>query len=174
MTVVGGFRHGGIQGRTGMGEAVSEVKAVIRAEAAELVKSDNWRGPDWWQLSEAEEYVFDIEADRFPLMIMTLHAYEAFTETSEGAPMDMKHEAMWKALRAARPDIIAKGLCFEGFWAFVTDYGEIRQREAWQIFIKNEFWQLRLGVTVFSDDEADPEPGNKRQSPGDMDDDIPF
>ena len=45
---------------------------------------------------------FNIEEDRFPLMIMTLHAYEAFTEMSEGAPMDMKHEAMWKALRERR------------------------------------------------------------------------
>lgn len=107
-------------------------------------------------------------------MIMTLHAYEAFTEMSEGAPMDMKHEAMWKALRAARPDIIAKGWCFEGFWAFVTDYGEIRYREAWQVYTKNEFWQLRLGVTVFSDEKDSSEPGNERQPPGDMDDDIPF
>ena len=60
------------------------------------------------------------------------------------------------------------------FLAFVTDYGEIRQREAWQIYTKNEFWQLRLGVTVFSDEGADPEPGSERQPPGDMDDDIPF
>ena len=46
-----------------MGEAVSEVKAVIRAEAE---KERKWEGGNNWnQLSEAEEEVFEIEAIGF-------------------------------------------------------------------------------------------------------------
>jgi hypothetical protein len=137
-----------------MGETVAEqMKAVIRKEAAEPAE---WRGPDWWQLSEAEEYVFAIEADRFPLMIMTLHAYEAFAGMSQGAPMDMDNEALFEALKAARPDIVAQGWSLAGFFNFVTSFSEISPQEAWKVYSKNEAWQVREAGLVFSEDKAAP------------------
>jgi hypothetical protein len=150
MTVVGGFRHGGVQGGRGMGEAVSEVKAVIRAAALSMEKEGKWEGGNNWnQLSEAEAEVFEIEADRFPLMIMTLHAYDIFAGAASGSWMEMENEAVFTALKAARPDLFGKGCGVEAFVNFADALGQIDRKEAWQIWQKQQAWDLRLGVLEF-------------------------
>jgi hypothetical protein len=130
-----------------MGDAVAEVKAVIRAEAE---KERKWEGGNNWnQLSEAEEEVFEIEADRFPLMIMTLHAYDIFAGAASGSWMEMENEAIFTALKAARPDLFGKGYGVEAFVNFASALGQIDRKEAWQIWQKQQAWDLRLGVLEF-------------------------
>jgi hypothetical protein len=133
-----------------MSDVAAELKAVIRDQAATF---KNWRGRDWWELSEEEEYVFDIKADRFPLMITTLEAYEVLIGMVDGSSMDA-HEAVFDAAKAARPDIVAMGWGLESFVAFVTAFTEISYREAWQIFHKNEAWKLRQDILFFPDKET--------------------
>jgi hypothetical protein len=130
-----------------MGDAIAEVKAVIRAEAE---KERKWEGGNNWnQLSEAEEEVFEIEADRFPLMIMTLHAYDIFAGAASGSWMEMENEAIFTALKAARPDLFGKGYGVEAFVNFASALGQIDRKEAWQIWQKQQAWDLRLGVLEF-------------------------
>jgi hypothetical protein len=130
-----------------MGDAVAEVKAVIRAEAE---KERKWEGGNNWnQLSEAEEEVFEIEVDRFPLMIMTLHAYDIFAGAASGSWMEMENEAVFTALKAARPDLVGKGYGVEAFVNFASALGQIDRKEAWQIWQKQQAWDLRLGVLEF-------------------------
>ena len=133
-----------------MGEAAADLEAVICAAALSMEKEGNWEGGNNWnQLSEAEAEVFDIEADRFPLMIMTLHAYDIFAGVSEGSRMDMENEAVFTALKAARPDLFGKGYGVEAFVNFASALGQIDRKEAWEIWQKQEAWNLRAGVLEF-------------------------
>ena len=43
-------------------------------------------------------------------MIMTLHAYDIFAGAAAGSRMEMENEAVFTALKAARPDLFGKGM----------------------------------------------------------------
>lgn len=51
---------------------------IAAHEAKEDRQPGSLVGWDWFQLSNAEEAVFQIDRDRFPRMVMTWYCYEAF------------------------------------------------------------------------------------------------
>ena len=50
--------------------------AATELSAAE--DSERHHGGDWWQLSDEEQSVFDIDRERFPRMMTVWSCYEAF------------------------------------------------------------------------------------------------
>ena len=54
-----------------------QLDAAIAAAEADA-DPDAYRGSDWWQLSDAEEAVFEIDRDRWPRMMTVFHCYEGF------------------------------------------------------------------------------------------------
>jgi hypothetical protein len=130
---------------------LSAVKEVIRAAAEEKRK---WTGEGdhyFWRLSKAEKQVFEIDPKRFPLMVMTYHAFEVFNGLVQGSDMDMKHEAAFLALKIARPDLLGKEYGIVAFRNFARALGQIGQSEAWQIWHRQDAWDYRGGVLIFDD-----------------------
>jgi len=52
-----------------------ETAATERSAAED---SERYHGDDWWQLTDEEESVFDIDRERFPRMMTVWSCYEAF------------------------------------------------------------------------------------------------
>jgi hypothetical protein len=110
---------------------------------------------EWWELKPEEEFVFDIDRQRYPRMAALWHAYEVLKTIGEDDrfPDDVCH--------AVRDHL--------GFAPLTDDiridpreltnlaiYLGLNMREAHQMMAKIEAWQLRVGILAFQDEEDGP------------------
>src|SRR5438874_13809655 len=115
----------------------------------------DYRGEDWWQMTPEEESVFEIDFSRFPRSITAFMAFESFHDIV--APEDHKLDpALVAAERKRRPDLMKREFCLDGFQHFAKDYAGMTFREAHAVYAKNAFWQIRQGITRYTDEEPPP------------------
>lgn len=126
-----------------------------RIADAESTDLEEYRGNDWWQLTPEEELVFEIDFGRFPRSITAFMAFESFHGIV--APEDHKLDpALVAAERKRRPDLRKREFCLDGFQHFAKDYAGITFREAHAVYAKNTFWQIRQGITKYTDEAQPP------------------
>jgi hypothetical protein len=141
-------------------------------------------GPEWFQITEAELEVFEIDLDRFDRMVMAFHAYEAVKDIVQGSIWD---ETLLVAARADHPEWCKPEHSFPDFAAFAAVFAGITIREAHAIYYRQAFHDVRIGVTTYADEEP---PAADRPNPvesddpkirwdptgglSDLDDEIPF
>ena len=133
-------------------------KQQVTAQIADAESGDpeEYRGQDWWQLMPEEELVLDIDFRRFPRLITAFMAFESFHDIV--APEDHKLDpALVAAERKRRPDLMKREFCLDGFQHFAKDYAGMTFREAHAVYAKNAFWQIRQGITRYTDEEPPPE-----------------
>ncbi len=129
-------------------------KDEVAAKIAEAEKNAaDYRGYDWWQLTDEEQWVFDIDFERFPRMITALFLFEGFHGMADTD--DARTESM-DAERTARPDLIEKGYSTDGFQHFAKEYADMSYREGHAVFAKNQWWSVRQGIRKYTD-EAQPD-----------------
>ncbi len=126
----------------------------VGAQIADAEKdAAEYRGADWWQLTDEEEAVFEIDFERFPRMITALFCFQGFHDIVDPEDAKLSAEAT-EAERKARPDLVEMGYSLNGFQHFARDYAGMTFREGHAVFDKNAFWQVRAGVTRYSDEQA--------------------
>lgn len=121
--------------------------------AAEIAKAEaldpaQFRGGDWYHLTDEEEFVFDIDRDRFPCMVTVWACYDAFK---------VAHDPTWdedliSSAREQYPQWYEPGYSIGEFSAFAKEFAGLTFREATAIYAKIEFWNIRVGITQFRDE----------------------
>ena len=98
---------------------------------------------DWYQLTQAEEEVFDIESWRWPRMLTAWAFYEDLIDIADQPHFD---EVLVKAERKNWPKLRLR-VTEEGVFAdFAVAKAGLTRKEAHTIFHKVEFWQVRSGL----------------------------
>ena len=130
-----------------------DFKAQVEAQIAESEgrPADEFRGDDWWQLQDEEQYVFQIDPLRFPRMVTAFWMFEVFLGQVAPEEYGLAPEPV-EAERKKRPDLIEKGHSTDGFQHFARDYAGLTFREAAAMYTKNRFWQVRAGITYYADE----------------------
>jgi hypothetical protein len=131
---------------------------IVKSEAEAAANPDKFTGSDWWQLSEAEESVFEIDPDRWPRMMITYHCYEGFKLIVHSPVWD---EALIHQARQERPKWCDTPPSDHELARFAEEYGELTNREAYALYAKQEFWTVRLGVMVYADERRQADIDNK-------------
>jgi hypothetical protein len=111
-----------------------------------------WRGYDWWQLNAFEETIFQIDKDRFPLMLTALDCYQSFMQRVQGNIWTQQHQAELDAALVTHKDIFDQEYGEQGFRRFGKEFAGLTFRECWKIWQKNEAWEQRAGVFHFKDE----------------------
>jgi hypothetical protein len=128
---------------------------IAESEAKEKAKPGFHDGSDWWQLTEAEQEVFEIDRERFPRMIMTWHCYDGFKRMADSPVWD---DTLIGQARQQHPEWCTEAkrqlaeISVQEFQAFAKEFGGLTFREAEAIYRKHEFWQIRLGVVTYGDE----------------------
>ena len=125
-------------------------EAAAKIADAEKDAAD-YRGFDWWQLSDEEESIFNIDFKRFPRMSTALFLFECFHRMADTPEADT--DAI-EAERQSRPDLLEKGYSTDGFQHFAKDYADMNYREADAVFAKHKWWNVRQGITRYTDEAA--------------------
>jgi hypothetical protein len=133
--------------RTLTDQLESEI-ADMELDASEDYEKYYDGGGDWWQLSDAEQFVFAIMRDRFPRMIMTWHCYEVFKLVASAETFD---DELIKQARQLHPEWCCADLSAKEFSDFAKEYGGLTFREAYAVYAKNDAWCVRHGVTQYKD-----------------------
>lgn len=122
-----------------------------------------FRGNDWWQLTQAEEAVFELELAAMPLLIEVWSLFEAIADVAQN---DFWGTPLCDAAVRALPFITPRHLEQEAWGRFAGLFG-IPSRPAFAWFWKHQFWIARARlITRFDDDIAPPWQGG--------DDALPF
>jgi len=129
------------------------MKDQIEAQVTEAEKGQNYTGPDWWQLSEEERRVFDIDPKRWPRMMVAVTAYDVFLGLTDAETLGFDEETV-KRLRLERSDLVETGPSSQSFAKFATEYGGLTSREAAAAYWKNRFWLARTGHLTYPDEET--------------------
>src|SRR5258708_637694 len=79
--------------------AVETIGALLKKElerAADDYASNpvRYNGPDWWQLSDEEAFVFDINPDRWPVLMTLYHFYQSLVGVTDG--FSIEEENHWE------------------------------------------------------------------------------
>ena len=133
---------------------------IAKAEADAAANPDKFTGSDWWQLSDAEEAVFEIDRDRWPRLMMSYHCYEGFKLISDSPAWD---EALVQQARQERPGWCDTPPSSREFAAFAREFGELTHRESHATYAKQVFWTVRLGVMVYADERQAVEARRQRE-----------
>lgn len=136
------------------GKTFGDLKAQLEANVAILqarfdLRPDGSTGGNWFELSEAEEEIFQIDRDRFPRMVTTYECYEALKGLSGDPQWD---EKLIDLARRRYPAWSGAGTDEFEFYAFAKALGGLTNREANAIWCKQHFWTVRLGVVTFRDE----------------------
>ena len=123
--------------------------ALAAAEAKADADPDAYRGSDWWQLSDAEEAVFEIDPDRWPRMMTVFHCYEGFKLMGDSPEWD---DVLIEQARQQRPGWCGPAPSNGEFAHFAQAFGGLTNREAHAVYTKQEFWTVRLGAAVYADE----------------------
>ena len=129
---------------------------IARAERPDIPR--HYRGGDWYQLTDEEEAVFAIDRARFPRMITVWECYQAFKRIVNDAGFDSalieqarQQHPEWCDPGLPRPDVSANE-----FVNFAKAYDALTVREAYAIYAKYEFWEVRHGVVHYRDEPKQP------------------
>ena len=125
--------------------------AIADAEARAEADRDSYRGFDWWQLSDAEEVVFEIDRDRWPRMMTVFHCYEGFKQMADSPAWD---DALIEQARQQRFEWCGPAPSDGEFAHFAQAFGGLTNREAHAVYTKQEFWTVRAGVMVYADEQS--------------------
>jgi hypothetical protein len=134
------------------------LKDQLAAEIADAEALDpaRYRGGDWYHLTDEEEFVFDIDRDRFPRMVTTWSCYEAFKLIADHETWS---EDLITEARAQHPEWCEPGISTGEFQAFAKEFAGLTFRESDAFYSKNKYWCVRVGIMQFSDDpQHDDEP----------------
>jgi hypothetical protein len=123
-------------------------EAALKIVDAEKTAA-RYRGYDWWQLSDEEESIFNIDFERFPRIITALFLFECFHRIADTDDADT--DAI-EAERQLRSDLMEKGYSTDGFQHFAKDYADMNYREADAVFSKHKWWNVRQGITRYTDE----------------------
>jgi len=52
-----------------------------------------------------------------------------------------------------RPDLVRKGSDVSGFQHFCQEFTDLSFREAHTMYVKNQFWNIRTGITTYTDEK---------------------
>jgi len=121
-------------------------EAALKIADAEKNAAD-YRGYDWWQLSDEEESIFSIDFGRFPRMITALFLFECFHSMAQ---TDDAYTDAIKVERQSRLDLIGKGYSTDGFQHFAKDYADMSYRESDAVFAKHKWWNVRQGIIRYT------------------------
>jgi hypothetical protein len=135
-----------------------DFKDQVAAQIADAERKDirEYRGGDWWQLGPEEELVFAVDFRRFPRSITALALFESFHDIVAPEDNQLDPDAV-AAERKRRPDLMKRDFTLDGFQHFARDYAGMTFREAHAVYTKNKFWQIRQGITTYSDEAPAPE-----------------
>ena len=122
-------------------------KAVKAWEAS--VDQRSQEGHDWFQLMQSEEEVFDIETARWARMMAAWECYEGLIDIVEPQKFD---KATIAAERKKWPKLKLHVSDVSTFTDFAVARAGLTTQEAWAVFYKVLFWQIRNGL-VFRDKE---------------------
>jgi hypothetical protein len=128
------------------GRFEAHVRRQMKAWASE--DPARYLGTDWWQLSPAEEEVFQIDRERFPVMACALYAYETFkdiVQADDFGPEDVLHDARQGFPQWARLHVADE----KEFIAFAAHFCGLTAREAQAIFKKHAFWHVGASDNAF-------------------------
>jgi len=113
--------------------------------------AEAYRGHEWSDLTPEEEQVFAINRARFPAMVTVWSAYEHFMGLVDEANFSCDHREIERE-RNRRADIVRMGVSVNGFQQFAKEYAGMTFREAHAMYCKHEFWQVRNGISRYSDE----------------------
>lgn len=137
--------------------AYPSLKAELEAKIAESERQDQadptfYNGYNWWQLSDADQEVFDIEPEQWPRMMMTWHCFEAFTGVSHTPEFSNDLVAAARtAFPQWAPDQAKSQNGLTMFQAFAREFGGLTNRQAFATTRKQEALELRENVLRFED-----------------------
>jgi hypothetical protein len=127
------------------------MKDRIEQQVAELEAKgpDHFQGDDWFQLSEEEEWVFDIDRDRWPRMVAAMTGYEVLVEIVDADPVGFTSTEV----RAAREHLKYDGReSLEAFQRFAKECAGLSNRESAAVYSKHHFWHERCGLNLYPDE----------------------
>ena len=123
---------------------------VLAMEKAMATDPGSFEGHDWFQLSAAEEEVFGIDRQRFPRMLVAWQLYQALTGIVAAEDHELDENLM-EAARKSRPDLEDGELSNEQFQKVAADLVSLSSREAYAMYMKTYFWDIRAGIVTFGD-----------------------
>ncbi len=106
--------------------------------------SERYHGSDWWQLSDAEESVFEIDRERFPRMMTVWSCYEAFKNIAYSLSWE---DGLIEQACQQHPDWCIAGISESEFSDFADAFGGLTLRESHAFYAKHDFWCVRAGVS---------------------------
>lgn len=133
------------------GAAPQGLRAWVEARTAELqeIGVDAFIGYDWFEVSPPEISVFDLKPGEMPRLIPIVEAYEGIAGTTHN---DFHDTAPCEEARAALPWVSDNTDELGAFMRFCALFG-VRKRKSYALYFKMRFWEMRVGVMYFDDDE---------------------
>ena len=132
----------------------STLKDELEAKIAEGGRKDRadprfFEGWEWWQLSDAEQQVFDIVPSAWPRMMWTWHCYEVFSGSASTAEFT---DSLVEDARRQFPQWYDEAnRSGHHFLAFAKEFGRLTNKDAFAMQRKQEAADLRGGVCDFDD-----------------------
>ena len=129
---------------------IHHLSELINAEITRRIDdpSLSFRGRDWYQLTDAEAEVFELDHDEMPRLMSVYLAYEEIVDMTMGAfPIE---DPLKQDVLAALPWLTPDTRCEIEFERFARLF-QVSSRQAHGFFWKVYFWQKRQGYVVFRD-----------------------
>lgn len=118
-----------------------DIEKIRPAFQKAVEKQQLFHGWDWHELSDEETAVFEIDPDRWPMM---LTAYDCFSGLTGASHND------WYEPGSGKFD--PEKFNVQDFMAFGKELG-LTRREAFTVWRKVEWWKVRNGVMLFKDEQ---------------------
>lgn len=126
--------------------SVAQEKLRIRDCVAKLRDLEDYRGGEWWQLSDAESKVFSIALEEMPVLIAVYQLYYDvldITETIERERIaDLREELPW----------LKKLTVIQDEWLRFAKLFGLSYRSANAFYSKYEFWEIAQGLVEYPDE----------------------
>lgn len=106
-----------------------------------------YRGIDWYQLTDAEIEVFGLAPENMPRLVAAHELYYCAVEIM----FEISKERV-KSIRAELP-WLSSGLTDGSEWSRFAALFGISNRQAHAFFCKYDFWDERMGIVTYRDEE---------------------
>ncbi|CCH05721.1 TPA: hypothetical protein N2C61_006455 [Pseudomonas aeruginosa] len=144
-------------------QTLTMMKATLQDAMAQSLAHYNgdpecWDGWDWWQLSPQEAEVFGITAARWAELLPVWQAFEFLIQRTDGwndPYIERTYpnvNTIMQATRDRHPEWVSLNAAARSFMEFARDYADMRPREAMAMYAKMDFWAVRVGVYVFTNE----------------------
>lgn len=136
----------------GTSRALASLGDLIRERASKILieigdDGDGPREDSWWDISEAELRVFDVDEVQYPVMVAALDAYNTLT----GYGGELEGLPLIHVVRQERPDLVEAAADAAGFAVFAEATVGLDAASAYKMWLKQESWYLRHGLVHFDD-----------------------